>query len=166
MTFKLTPKNLLKIKDHDDFPKQICYDCLERLNNAYEFCKLVEASERALVALLSVNSGIDAAEKIEFDHDESMELFFEARDAEEAVSESSTAPVEPLEAAGNQNNCPVCRKSFNGPNKFITHLKSKHSVRNDLNVLKPFQCDKCEKCYTTLANLTIHKSSAHLGEWS
>lgn len=61
-----------------------------------------------------------------------------------------------------RNRCMVCAKTFSGQTKLAKHLINKHSVRNDQNVSKPFHCDKCEKCYTTLANLSIHKAS-HMG---
>lgn len=61
-----------------------------------------------------------------------------------------------------RNHCMVCAKTFSGHTKLTKHLINKHSVRNDQNVFKPFHCDKCEKSYTTLANLSIHKAS-HMG---
>lgn len=57
------------------------------------------------------------------------------------------------------NKCSVCFKVFPGPSRLLTHLITKHTVRNDQNVLRPFHCDKCDKCYTTHANLTIHKAT-------
>lgn len=59
--------------------------------------------------------------------------------------------------------CIVCKKKFTGKIKLQRHLSIKHYVRTNENVFKPFQCDNCDKAYTTYANLSLHKAthSAH-----
>lgn len=57
--------------------------------------------------------------------------------------------------------CIVCQKSFINNKRLQIHLIKKHSVRNDQNVTK-YKCDKCDKVYTTRANLSIHERS-HTG---
>lgn len=58
--------------------------------------------------------------------------------------------------------CIVCQKSFTSDKRMQIHLVKKHLVRNDQNVSKEYKCDKCEKFYTTRANLLIHERS-HTG---
>lgn len=52
--------------------------------------------------------------------------------------------------------CIVCQKLFTSNKRMQIHLVKKHYVRNDQNVTKEYKCDKCEKFYTTRANLLIH----------
>lgn len=62
-----------------------------------------------------------------------------------------------------QNNaCVVCEKVFCTNKRLQSHLIKKHSVRNDEPIAAKHQCDKCEKAYTTRANLLIHQRS-HTG---
>lgn len=78
----------------------------------------------------------------------------------EGISRSDESKDATLTAPkSNPNKCIVCSKIFSGPAKLTNHLINKHSVRNDQNSMKPFHCDKCDKCYTTSANLAIHKAS-------
>lgn len=58
-----------------------------------------------------------------------------------------------------RHECPVCNKVFAGNNKLNKHLFNKHYVRSNQNVFKPFGCDNCDKAYTTLSNLTMHKET-------
>lgn len=58
--------------------------------------------------------------------------------------------------------CIVCQKSFTSNKRMQIHLVKKHFVRNDKNVTMEHKCDKCEKIYTTRANLVIHERS-HTG---
>lgn len=59
----------------------------------------------------------------------------------------------------NELACIVCKKTFSSSGRFQLHLVKKHSVRNDQSIEKQFRCDKCEKSYTTQANLKHHKQS-------
>lgn len=59
--------------------------------------------------------------------------------------------------------CVVCHKIFRGESKYNSHLITKHHVRSDYNIYKPYQCDKCDKAYTALANLKLHKVT-HTGK--
>lgn len=63
----------------------------------------------------------------------------------------------PVNFDDNKMVCIVCSKKFGSPGRLKSHLIRKHSVRNDQNMEKQFNCDKCDKTYTTLANLRIHK---------
>lgn len=58
--------------------------------------------------------------------------------------------------------CIVCQKSFINNKRLQIHLNRKHSVRNDQKVTKEYKCDKCDKVYTTRANLFIHERT-HTG---
>lgn len=61
------------------------------------------------------------------------------------------------------NECVVCEKAFSSDRRLQIHLVKKHSVRSDQNVVdKKYKCNRCEKSYTTRANLLMHERS-HIG---
>lgn len=55
------------------------------------------------------------------------------------------------------NSCIVCEKTFTSTKRLQLHLIKKHSVRSDEMIAAKHKCDKCEKSYTTRANLLIHQ---------
>lgn len=62
-----------------------------------------------------------------------------------------------------QTSCVVCQKTYSNSRRLQTHQMKKHSVRSDQHLGKEYQCDKCEKSYTTRANLLIHERT-HSGK--
>lgn len=62
-----------------------------------------------------------------------------------------------LEVVDSTNTCVVCQKQFSSDRRLQSHVIKKHFVRNDQNTVRAYQCDKCEKSYTTAANLNIHR---------
>lgn len=58
--------------------------------------------------------------------------------------------------------CVVCQKSFIDTRRMQAHLIRKHTVRTDHNSSKEYICKKCDKTYSTQANLTIHERT-HTG---
>lgn len=61
-----------------------------------------------------------------------------------------------------QTSCVVCQKTYSNSRRLQTHQIKKHSARSDQHLGKEHQCDKCEKRYTTRANLLIHERT-HTG---
>lgn len=57
----------------------------------------------------------------------------------------------------------ICCKIFSAEIRLEKHLIKKHEVRTDVNVFKPFNCDLCDKSYTSITNLTLHKAT-HIGK--
>lgn len=53
--------------------------------------------------------------------------------------------------------CVVCQKIFNDNTRLQIHLIRKHSVRNDQSIGKEYKCKKCDKVYSTQANLNLHE---------
>lgn len=53
--------------------------------------------------------------------------------------------------------CIVCQKTFSSTGRLQMHLMRKHSVRTDQNIGAKYKCEKCEKTYSTRANLIIHE---------
>lgn len=59
--------------------------------------------------------------------------------------------------------CLVCDKKFISVDRLQLHQINKHFVCNDLNTFRPYQCDQCDKKYTTHGSLNVHKRT-HSGK--
>lgn len=142
----------LQIDENDQLSKYICVTCLEKLCEIHTFRLRVLRTDAELrriknLGQLELSSGETSTVHESFDAP--------AESCSEQVRKPSKGTDEIAEKS--KSHCNICDKYFVGSYRLEQHLMRKHTVRNDVNVLKPFECDVCDKAYTTSANLNIHK---------
>lgn len=141
-----------QVNEGDDFSKNMCEVCFTKLLDFHDFRQQIMTSDKTLLNLKET---------------EQISLATSQEDAGMACVSSQpdldTGLNDELRMNFDENYdeliCVVCSKKFTTNGRFQNHLVKKHSVRNDESIVKQFDCDKCEKSYTTLANLTLHKRS-------
>lgn len=148
--------------ENDDFPKQICHECLGKLKNFYRLYRQIEKTNETLrsVKKNSVSSSSHECNDIQPTPGKVTIKLIEKKWQLLTVDSNSDKEIE---VASNEeaecNMCIVCKREFSTNGRLQLHLTKKHYVRSDMGIVKQYQCDKCEKSYTTIANLTIHKKS-------
>lgn len=158
-----------QIDESDRFPKKICVSCLEKLCEIYAF----------RLGILRANNELYRIENLQLSKESSAMATLPSANEQSDINELGCAEDEwmPMSSSPltqiiekmkiiskNKINCNICEKYFVGKDRFEQHLIRKHTARNDVNVLKPYECDVCDKAYTTMANLNIHKVT-HSGEF-
>lgn len=158
---------VFQIVETDQFPKIICITCLAKLCEIYAFRQAILRADAELRHLHDLRM-LDDEHYVTLSSDAN-ELHSANWQIEENGKRQSS-PALPQTKGRNKiaskmkNHCIICDKDFMGNYRFEKHLTRKHTVRNDVNVLKPFECGICDKAYTTMANLNIHKVT-HSGEF-
>lgn len=156
-----------QIEDTDQLPKNICVTCLEKLCEIHAFRLEILRADTELRRVEDLRRFKELNDVNTLHSVDGQSDTVEMRCAEEARKQ---LPLTNHQIKGKNktaseisSHCTICDKYFVCSYRLEQHLVRKHTVRNDLNVLKPFECDLCDKAYTTMANLNIHKQT-HSGE--
>ncbi|XP_055842587.1 zinc finger protein 91-like [Episyrphus balteatus] len=157
---------IYKVHRHDEFPHLICYECIERVENAYAFKKDFEQSHRKLVTYLDSINKYQAVGDIK------------PIPTEEKSTQTIDSTLYPCEKCdqkfikyerlrehravahkGSANLCRICNKSFNRLAGLKSHISAAHpeiGYHNSSN-----QCYVCNKMFTRRDHVTRHIRNVH-----
>ncbi|XP_011296514.1 zinc finger protein 626-like isoform X2 [Musca domestica] len=166
---KLCMCTSLLVEENDKFPKNICKDCYDRLNDMADFQKLCadsvhrfeelvsrqivtkfEPSPCELEGELSTDTPI---EDVQMEEDENSSHFDPLLTNVSAKSKGVTASKRPQNPI---SECSVCHQKF----KKIKNYE-KHKQMHDIEL--PFQCEEenCKRGFTTAHGLSLHVERVH-----
>lgn len=157
---------IYKVQRHDEFPHLICYECIERVENAYAFKKDFEQSHRKLVTYL------DSINKYQVVHD------IKSISTDEKSTQTIDSSLYPCEKCdqkftkyerlrehrafahkGTANLCRICNKSFNRLAGLKSHISATHPEIGYHNLSN--QCYVCNKMFTRRDHVTRHIKNVH-----
>lgn len=135
----------------DDLPKNVCMECVEKLQQFYQFRVQIKKSDK----ILRHSKVMSDSCKLDSNLEETVDCcrYKDGIDINTQNTESESTA------------CVVCQKIFSDAKRMQIHLIRKHSVRNDQNIGKEYKCHGCDKIYSTRANLILHERT-HSGKLS
>lgn len=128
--------------------------------SAYSFKVQIDKNEYALKSSLhseKIEIKVEPVDTREFNFEKSSD---ECEQFAEDKESSDTATVINFKGEPKPENkikCNICNKIFQDKALYNIHLTENHTVRSNINMLKPFSCEYCDKSYSKFSNLKYHK---------
>ncbi|XP_044743442.1 zinc finger protein OZF-like [Chrysoperla carnea] len=165
----------LRISMDDELPHQVCSDCLQKLENAYQLRELCEKSDKKLREIIEIKTELENESLVQANNElvsqlyVKREVFIKSEDLSEddddtdvynehttgddsQVSENEKANSDKKKRKKykvSQYKCDECDQTLDGVWRLGLHMKKKHDS-------PPIKCDKCDQQFYHRLHLEEH----------
>ncbi|XP_055910627.1 zinc finger protein 91-like [Eupeodes corollae] len=159
----ISEMTIYAIRRHDDFPHQICSECMQKVRSAYELKTLFERSHRKLLTYLESNNKIvddnsgDVQNNKGVQTDDSTLFPCEKCDAK-FISYQSLRDHRTESHKGSENICRFCSRKFNRIGDLKNHIAVHHP---EVQHFHPHECLICNRRFTRKEHVNRHMAKIH-----
>lgn len=160
----ISEMTMFTIRRYDDFPHQICFECMKKVRQAYELKLQFERSHRKLLTYLESINKVTIDTKPDRPNEKGVQTeettFFPCEKCDDKFLNAQSLRKHRENAhKGTEHKCRICSKLFARIGELRVHINFVHY--KEIDYFSPFECLICNKKFTRKHHVTRHMEKIH-----